>query len=145
MSEKAIIKRSFPHLKAAGSFQLTSAITNRYNCIAWAAGDEYQWWWPIPGKFWPAGVERVVSVDAFVAAFATMGYARCDNGDFERGFEKIVVYLDAQGEPTHAARQLEDGQWTSKLGDKWDISHKLPVGLEGSQYGSVGFFMRRPI
>ena len=27
--------------------------THRYNCIAWAFGDDTRWWWPAYGAFWP--------------------------------------------------------------------------------------------
>ena len=58
------------------------------------------------------------------------------------GSKKIAIYQSG-GLPTHAARQLPDGQWTSKLGRNIDISHTLP-GLEGPEYGQVAVFMRRP-
>jgi hypothetical protein len=43
----------------------------------------------------------------------------------------------------HAARQLTDGTWTSKLGREIDITHTLP-GLEGGEYGRIAMYMRRP-
>jgi hypothetical protein len=42
-----------------------------------------------------------------------------------------------------AARQQVDGSWTSKLGKQIDISHTLR-GIEGSVYGQVIDFMKRP-
>ena len=30
----------------------------------------------------------------------------------EPGFEKIALYADNSGKPTHAARQLDNGRWT---------------------------------
>ena len=145
MNEKALIKKSFPNLKGATSFKVTSPATPQYNCIAWAAGVDTQWWWPIDGKFWPPNVIRVVTVQAFVAAFGTIGYEICETGALEDGFEKIVLYVDSKGEPTHAARQLPGGQWTSKLGESWDIAHKLPLGLEGHLYGTVSIFLKRGV
>jgi hypothetical protein len=51
--------------------------------------------------------------------------------------------VDAQGSPTHAARQLDNGRWTSKLGELEDIEHSLR-DLEGAAYGTVVQVMKRP-
>lgn len=132
-----------PNLAAEG-FTTTSPASRRYNCIAWAAGRDDAWWWPDPQLVyhWPDSAPRRETLDAFVAAFATLGYQPCPDGTAEDGFEKIAIYQLA-GLPTHAARQLSDGNWTSKLGPNVDITHTLP-GLEGSEYGRVAVFMRRP-
>ena len=55
----------------------------------------------------------------------------------------MAIYA-LQGKPTHAARQLGDGRWTSKLGKEVDITHTL-VGLEGPVYGQVAAYLRRPL
>ena len=44
---------------------------------------------------------------------------------------------------THAARQLPDGWWTSKLGPDEDILHRTPQGLAGDLYGHVRMVMKR--
>ena len=134
----------FPALDASG-FRQTSPIDFRYNCIAWAASENRRWWWPLPplAAKWPPDIPRELTLAAFVAAFATLGYERCNDGNHEIGFEKIAFYALA-GEVKHAARQLEDGNWTSKLGKDADITHTLD-GLEGPHYGNVVGFVRRPI
>jgi len=71
-------------------------------------------------------------------------YEICLNGDFEVGIEKIVIYLDSNGIPTHAARQLDHQWWTSKLGRQHDISHSLNA-LNNGSYGNPSIFMRRAI
>jgi hypothetical protein len=115
----------FPNLAQEG-YTTVSPATRIYNCIAWAAGRQDQWWWPDPGNFYfcPSGVPRAETLDVFFQAFAQMGYDRCDNGDLEAGFKKVAFYESA-GIPTHAARQLLDGSWTSKLGKNVDITHTL--------------------
>jgi hypothetical protein len=122
------------------SYAITSPRDVQYNCIAWAAEDIHNWWWPIGmrpgGIFWPPGVPEEETVEAFVQAFATIGYEEADSADFEEGVEKIALYQSA-GEPTHAARQLPDGSWTSKLGDYEDIRHESLSAVEGSNYGTV--------
>jgi len=80
------------------------------------------WWWPAPGRYWPAAAPREETLAAFLAAFATLGYAPCASADPEPGVVKIALYAVA-GTPTHAARQLPDGRWTSKLGPSIDITH----------------------
>jgi len=77
-----------------------------------------------------------------VAAFATLGYAPCADGNLEEGVEKVVIYL-RQGVPTHMARQLASGAWTSKLGDAWDIGHLLPTEVGGRIYGDAVQYLSR--
>jgi len=133
----------FPNL---GDYQITSPWADRYNCIAWAAGDATQWWWPEEGKgiFWPAGVQCEETLAAFSAVFAWLGFSPCANADFEDGFEKVALFGDSNGLATHAARQLPTGRWTSKLGRAEDIEHAL-TDLEGQAYGKVAMVMRRTI
>ena len=139
------IQAEFPRLKTAAFF-LTSPPSPYYNCIAWAADDTARWWWPVHGPhreaYWPPNIDRTEHVAAFVAAFATLGYELCTDGTVERGFEKVALFADAQGKPQHAAKQLPNGKWSSKLGVHEDISHML-YGLEGGQYGTVVQYLKR--
>lgn len=80
-------------------------------------------------------------MDAFVAAFQSLGYAICLSGAHEPGVQKIALYA-LNGRPTHAARQLSDGRWTSKIGKNIDVSHTL-AGLVGPCYGDVVVYMSR--
>jgi hypothetical protein len=133
----------FPYLDSEG-FTPTSPRNPRYNCIAWAAGQTARWWWPDPQgqAFWPAGVPRALTIAAFIATYQTLGFLPCPDGSLEAGFEKIAIYA-LGGAPTHAARQLTDGTWTSKLGRSVDLSTTLR-GVEGRLYGSVCQFLKRP-
>jgi hypothetical protein len=117
-----------------------------YNCIAWAANVTTDWWWPVgPGKtHWPAGAPQVANLEAFREAFATLGYVVCSGEELEPGFEKIALFAKEQGGPSHAARQLDSGRWTSKLGRMQDIEHALR-DLEGELYGSVVLVMKRAL
>jgi hypothetical protein len=58
--------------------------------------------------------------------------------------EKVALFADPAGIPTHAARQLASGQWTSKLGQAEDIEHELRA-LEGEIYGVVALILKRPL
>src|SRR5258708_7445589 len=115
MSER--LEETFPKLSET-VYIITSPATDRYNCIAWVAGDTDSWWWPDPfeQEYWPDEAPREETLEAFVVAFTGLGYALCLSGELEAGFEKLAFYADGHGVPTHAARQLRNGQWTSKLG-----------------------------
>lgn len=139
------LERLFPALNQVG-FAVTSSRDERYNCVAWAAGDVNRWWWPAesPFTYWPPGIEREESVPSFIQAFATLGYAPVTSGDLEPDVEKVAIYVSSDGIPTHMARQLRDGTWTSKLGALEDINHLEVSGVEGAEYGNVAMFLRRP-
>lgn len=134
------LERYFPGLRAA-EYQVTSASDVRYNCIAWAAGADSQWWEPSPGGHWPPGIKRGLTLDAFIQAFAALGYEPCETDELERGVEKVAFFV-SHGEVTHAARQLPSGRWTSKLGVDVDIEHALR-SLEGGVYGEVAQVLSR--
>lgn len=130
---------------------LTSPTTRSYNCIAWAAtgSSDAPWWWPVPTSYyWPDGVPREVTIAAFLQAFSTQGFAECDDGTLEEGFEKIALYGNRMPwgsvEPTHAARQLPDGKWTSKLGNLEDITHANEEDVNGPMYGGVVHYLKKP-
>jgi hypothetical protein len=57
----------------SSTFEITSAEAEDYNCIAWAAHDTERWWWP-SGGFWPPGLVEEETLNAFEAAYGTLGY-----------------------------------------------------------------------
>jgi hypothetical protein len=138
------LRQRYPNL-AAEHHAITSEADPRYNCIAFAAGDSSRWWQPLPlgGYYWPPEVQRAWTLDSYRLAYESLGYVPCPSGDVEAGYEKVAIYVDAQDVPTHAARQLPSGNWTSKLGQNIDIEHASPAGVEGSAYGRVALYMRR--
>jgi hypothetical protein len=125
------------------AFAITSPQDELYNCIAWAAGDTNRWWWPDEDSFWPTSMERVHSLEAFLEAFRSLGYEVCSDGSYVSAFEKVAIYGDSSG-PLHAARQLEDGAWTSKLGPYEDIRHDHLDGVTCQTYGKPMAFLQRP-
>ena len=128
------------------NYRITSPASTDYNCIAWAAGTDERWWWPDNQytAYWPDGVPREETIAAFIQAYSLAGYISCDTCAYESGFEKIVIYTDERGKPTHAARQTPTGRWTSKLGNWEDIEHDRPDNLVGRHYGRVTVIMKRP-
>ena len=128
------------------NFELKSQATNRYNCIAWAAGCSTRWWWPLGRYYWPKGAPRNVTLEAFVEAFNTLGYEECSDPYLENGFEKVAIYaklIDGKSVPTHASRQLSNGRWTSKLGEAEDIVHDRVEDVDGPAYGTSVRYLRR--
>ncbi len=136
------LEAAFPGLEGSG-YAVTSPATVAYNCIGWAAGESDRWWWPDPAgvSYWPDRVVREETLAAFMAAFATIGFATAANSDFEANVDKIAIYARS-GLPTHAARQLANGRWTSKLGQAEDIEHEL-TDLAGTIYGAVAVILAR--
>ena len=137
------LQGSFPGLTAQNS-RPTSPIDPKYNCIAWAAEDDTRWWWPDPMNvsYWPRQAPRTPSIEAFKIAYGTMGYTVPTTDELEDGLEKVAIYASSWGAPTHAARQLPDGWWASKLGEDIDIEHELRA-VEGPAYGSVAVILSR--
>jgi hypothetical protein len=132
----------FPKLDAS-RLALTSPQTPAYNCIAWAAGDQKRWWWPDADgiAYWPQSVQRAVRLIAFQHAFETLGYQITGDDSLEPMLEKVTIF--SRGAiPTHAAKQLANGLWSSKVGNLEDISHDLH-GIENEAYGTVAFIMSR--
>ena len=131
----------FPRLTAQ-NHRISSPATKVYNCIAWAANDTLQWW--EPGVFWPLEASPGdESIRMLMRVFQGLGYEPCEDGQLEEGIEKVVLYGEA-GCYTHAARQLSDGRWTSKLGRAEDIEHDTPQDVTGGVYGEILQFMKRP-
>lgn len=141
----------FPKLNPGNAIITNSDNDDRYNCVAWAVNDTTQKWWPIGPEselpYWPPSVPRKLTVDAFVAVFALLGYKICSDEELEPGVDKVAIYTDSPDnpdEPTHVTRQLPNGWWTSKRGEGDVIDHEIVDALEGPLYGSVTVFMSRP-
>jgi len=135
----------FPNLRR-GEYRVTSEEDFVYNCIAHAANRKDAWWWPDEGEgiAWPEQVPMEETLEAFTDAYRTLGYEPCGGTDLELGFERVAIYVDSEGVPTHAARQLPNGKWTSKLGEWEDIEHDSLEALCEGNYGTVRQILKRP-
>ena len=139
------LERLFPNLASLG-YVCTSQADASYNCIAWAVGDTTRNWdCTRQGGHWPADAEQGETIAHLITLFELQRYEVCENGDLETAFEKVALFIDADGEWQHAARQLPDGQWTSKMGELEDITHAHLDAVSSSDYGRVACYMRRPI
>lgn len=139
------IEKQFPKLRLHG-YRITSSEDQRYNCIAFAAGDQQRFWWPngVKPYYWPAGFPLVETVENFVHVFESLGYESCESAELEPGFQKVAIYALGSA-PKHAARQTAEGKWLSKLGPNVDIEHNTLDALTGLTYGAVARLLRRPI
>ena len=136
-------------------FKCSSDPDDDYNCIAWAAGKTDNYWWPTTlwPFYWPKGLptfpnrpnDVAESVDNFIAAFEREGYKVCKGGKFHSSYEKVAIYANNLGRVKHAARLLDTGVWSSKLGEYEDIEHTTPECIEGRSYGYVKVFLRRKL
>lgn len=82
-------------------------------------------------------------MEAYQLAYETLGYQVCTDGTLEEGYEKVAIYASPENRPKHAARQLSNGVWTSKLGKNIDIEHNQLESVVGQLYGAPVLFLRR--
>ena len=141
------LKKDFPKL-TTHAFKIESPADPKYNCIAWAAEISTITWWPspFPSPFctWPRK-PKGDGISEFIEVFESMGYSICASADREEGCEKVAIYANKDNQPTHMARQLPSGLWTSKCGRGGpDISHAIE-GLEGDIYGDVKVILKRSV
>jgi hypothetical protein len=132
---------SFPQLMS--NFEVLAAPTRVYNCIANSLGYHDRWVNPITSS----GSNKLAGMDQLYAA---QGYQRMSTLDYSlrAGYQKVVVYAKVTNgvitEVTHAAIQMSDGAWSSKLGQNALIKHVLPDDLAGGLYGiPVAVYIRR--
>lgn len=115
-----------------------------YNCFAWAACSTDRWLEPDhPFGYWPTDVPSRLILNNLTAVYEKAGFERCESEDLEPGYEKIAIYTDRRGLPRHSARQLDNGKWTSKLGQEEDIEHDTLEAVEGPEYGRPVRYLRR--
>lgn len=145
MLDEEEVQRCFPNLQRA-DYSNVSSPTDRYNCIAWAAGDDTRWWEPATecGYYWPENCTLNYTVARAVQIFQNLGFVPCGLDTFlENGFEKIAIFHEKE-EWMHAARQLPSGAWTSKLGKHQDIEHVSAKALVGGDYGELHVVLKHP-
>jgi hypothetical protein len=138
------LEEAFPNCQLE-PFIFTSPATNFYNCIAWAFEDPTRVYWPDGAQncYWPPNIQRKPILKSFIDLFKSKGYFECENGNLEEGYLKVAIY-SKNNIPTHAARQLSNGLWTSKLGRSNDVSHTIHA-MSNGEYGDVAIYMKKPL
>lgn len=151
---KRNVLQIFPKLSHDKDLKITSKSDPSYNCIAWAYNINNRWMWPNTGEytfldgvhFWPSSEIMDSNVQNFIDAFKQIGYELCEKPDFESDYRRIALYVvPGTTACTHAARQLRNGMWTSKLGMYCDIQHGTPETIENNEYGKVYCIMKKKI
>jgi hypothetical protein len=126
-------------------YRATSKPATDYNCFAWAVGETHRRWDPTRERsgrnFWPVA-SRSTRLGDVITVFESVGFRQVDAPRRAAGAQTIVLYASA-GHVTHAARLLENGLWTSKLGDDIDIEHDTLDALAGGLYGEPAATLER--
>jgi hypothetical protein len=136
--------RYYPNLRT-GNYHKTSEETNIYNCVAWVFNIKTE---PIDlsvdenGD--PMPVPQYLMPQVYIEYFEQRGFTKCDTPDLEAGIEKIALYVHTSGTFEHVALQLENGNWSSKVGEYEDIEHYNLEAIEKPDYmGIASIFMKR--
>ena len=134
-----------PNYQEGINGETTSGQTSLYNCIAYSVWNEFTYIWPDPDEeyAWPPTIPRNDSIEAFLEFYRLCGFEQCVDIVPEPGHEKIIIY-ELNGRVAHAARQLNDRQWTSKVGDLTDVMHINPEVVESERNGYPTYAVRRP-
>ncbi len=125
-------RNGFPRL--GDEYEVLAPATARYNCIGWSLGDTSSW-------VWPRQAGQPATLDDFDSLYAYHGYRRVNRLDYrpDPDQDRVVLYArgreDGGADVTHAARQLRDGSWSSKLGSLPLIRHLHPDDVAGPSYG----------
>jgi len=132
----------FPQL-ASEDYEIVGDPTDQYNCIAYAAGDTSRWWEHNENYHWPDHASRSNSMESLKQVFLGLGFQPCANDSgVEGGYQKVVLY-EQEGSWAHAAIQMPNGRWRSKIGRGPVIEHQSPQSLSSGIYGEPTTYMRR--
>lgn len=137
---KQHLNLKFPKLKNE-DYNIVGDFSQQYNCIAYAAGDTSRRWDSQENYYWPDYATRTSSIESLKQVFFGIGYEQCNDNKIENGYKKIALY-ELKGCWTHAAIQMTNGYWRSKLGDGPIIEHKTPQSLSGKTYGKPTIYMK---
>jgi len=106
-----------------------------YNCIGWSLCSIFNGWFQPPSNLLQAAPK--LQLKWFDQFYAAKNWKISKNCKPEKGVRKIALYCNAKGYPSHAAKQIEDDWWESKLGQGHRVVHPGTGSLEGEQYGKV--------
>ncbi len=134
-------KHSFPNIPTK-DIKIDGDEDSSYNCIGWAFGDNSRWWWPGGGVYWPNSDSPTIHAFDSLLKDTAHGIETSDQ-KHEDGFVKLALFSRdpeprSESYPTHLARQLEDGEWSSKTGFSYLIRHGHDVrAMNGGDYGNL--------
>jgi hypothetical protein len=150
---KFFIKTELPKLKIKDvDWDSASDPTPKleYNCAGLAFGVE-KWWEPKrikagkvlnPYAYWPDGLPKTPSIEAYIAAAELCKFQQCDKAEWDKfNGTKIILFHNQEHEFTHALRHVAGDKCLSKLGEYSDVEHSLGA-LDGDYYGSGRIYMK---
>ena len=143
LSWEKLLTGAFPKLSSEG-FEIIEQASERYNCIAYAVGDTGSWWDDNEKHYWPAHATRSNSIESLKEMFAGLGFEQCHDSRIEDGYQKVALY-EEQSVWKHAAVQMPNGRWRSKMGQGPVIEHLSPESLSGGPYGNATIYIRRAV
>ncbi|HAI76621.1 MAG TPA: hypothetical protein DCM08_10270 [Microscillaceae bacterium] len=136
-----MVVKEFPHTEKE-PFEITSPETDQYNCLAWAMHDSQRWWDTADDDFW-IEANRDNLLQTVIEVCQKLGFQVCEDEQLEEGYEKIALFSNDKQYCAHVARQLNNGKWTSKLGQSFDVIHSI-FAIENGIYGNAAIFLKKP-
>lgn len=114
------------------------------NCLAFAVGDNTQWWEPPSGHgtYWPQGFREDLSVQTVEEILKLHGFTVESDRAETPDTDAIAIYGE-RGEWTHFAK-FANGKWSSKLGELDDVEDIMLDDLEVPDYGKCLKILKRP-
>ncbi|CZB17161.1 hypothetical protein FLM9_788 [Candidatus Synechococcus spongiarum] len=81
-------------------------------------------------------------MESLKQVFLGLEFQPCNDSRMEGGYQKVALY-EQEGSWMHAAVQMANGRWCSKMGRGPVIEHQSPQSLSGGIYGEPSTYMRR--
>lgn len=140
MESKEYYKKLFPLLL---NFELIpNSESIEYNCISHTLNIDNDICWPYDeNNYWP--VKRELNKESFDSFYEYHGFEKIDFLDFsyDPKYIKVALYCK-KGIPTHAAIQINENFWESKVGELGIIKHDL-FEIENETYGEATQIYRK--
>ena len=95
-----LLAKAFPRLSSEG-FEIIDEPSDRYNCIAYAAGDISVWWDHNEDHYWPPSATQSNSIESLKEVFIGLGFEQCAESTLEDDYVKVALY-EEQGMWKHA-------------------------------------------
>lgn len=140
MENKEYYRKLFPLLT---DYELIpNSESMEYNCISHTLNINNDISWPFDNNnYWP--VSRNLTKESFDKFYEFHGFEKMNLLDFsyDSKYIKVALYTN-KGIPTHAAIQVDEFFWESKIGELGIIKHDL-FEIEDNVYGEVAQIYRK--
>ena len=131
-------EQHFPNL-GLSDFEFTSLRDEDYNCVAWGLESKEDWI-----QFKDEEGNYDLRICTYLKYFEERGYSIITDLNVNETTSKVAIYFDNNtGDFKHVSRQLDNGRWTSKIGDWEDLSHSSIEVLLGKSYGNDFVLMQK--